>query len=66
MTSLTPVKVYTDAAGGSDYKPGNGVGGYCPPTAWFYMAWPRYQICGLCLPSITPMKYDEACSPFPK
>ena len=47
MMSLTMVKVYTDAAGGSDYEPGNGVGGYCPPTAWFYMAWPWYQRCGL-------------------
>jgi hypothetical protein len=32
---------FTDAVGGSKSKIKNGAGGFCPPNAWFYNAWPR-------------------------
>ena len=41
MSSLLAVPVFADAAGGSEGKIRNGVGGFCPPHHWFYVPWPR-------------------------
>ena len=40
MGSMCPVNIYTDAAGGNAGKIKNGIGGFCPPSNWFYMPWP--------------------------
>ena len=38
---MNPVQIFTDAAGGSQTQIKNGVGGFCPPSSWFYMPWPK-------------------------
>ena len=40
MSSLVPVKLYTDAAGGDTCKLKNGAGGVSYPSLWFYFPWP--------------------------
>ena len=41
MSSLTPISVFTDAAGGDAGKIKNGIGGFAPPGDWCYMPWPK-------------------------
>ena len=41
MSSLTPVSVFTDAAGGDASKIKNGIGSFAPPGDWCYMPWPQ-------------------------
>ena len=41
MGSMSPILIYTDAAGGNPGKIGNGVGSFCPPGSWSYMPWPE-------------------------
>ena len=38
---MNPVHIFTDAAGGDISKIKNGAGGFCPPSSWFYMPWPK-------------------------
>ena len=38
---MNPVPIFTDAAGGDISKIKNGAGGFCPPSSWFYMPWPK-------------------------
>ena len=40
MGSMSPVLVYSDAAGGNAAKLRNGAGSFCPPASWCYMPWP--------------------------
>ena len=40
MEQMKVKKIYTDAAGGAEGKIKNGIGGYSPPSNWFYMPWP--------------------------
>ena len=40
MESILIKKVYTDAAGGAEGKMKNGIGGFSPPSNWFYVPWP--------------------------
>ena len=39
MGSMSPVMVFTDAAGGNAAKLRNGAGSFCPPSDWAYMPW---------------------------
>ena len=41
MESMSTIKVYTDSAGGDAGRIKNGIGGFCPPSNWFYMPWPE-------------------------
>ena len=41
MGCVKPVLVYSDAAGGSNWSVGGGIGGICPPHVWFYAPWPQ-------------------------
>ena len=40
MASMSRKIVFTDAAGGAEFKVKNGVGIYSPPSNWAYMPWP--------------------------
>ena len=40
MEQMKVKLIYTDAAGGAEGKIKNGIGGYSPPSNWFYMPWP--------------------------
>ena len=40
--SPSAIKCWTDAAGGSSTKIGQGLGGVLPPHAWFYIPWPNW------------------------
>ena len=48
MSRMGVKKVFSDAAGGTEAKIANGVGGVCYPSMWFYMPWPDTVRKNLC------------------